>query len=358
MSSVIGLEQVSLQPFQNKISLECNNNKSEQVKEETLTKENPYRFSLFPIEHHDIWQFYKKHENTFWTSSEIDFAADKQEWNTLTTDEKHFIEMILAFFANSDGIVLENLIVNMMQDIQIPEARSFYTFQAMAENIHAECYGLMIETFVQDRIKKKKLFHAIENFPCVRDKSEWAIKWIEKNNHDACDLGRRLFCFAIVEGLFFSGSFCAIFWLKERNKLCNSLGKSNEFIAKDEALHTDFAILLYNNYICNKLSYSEAYMIMKEAVEIEKNFICDSIRCDMIGMSREKMAQYIESCADRLMESFQFPVIYNSPSPFPFMQKLSMEGKTNFFEARLSEYSLCQQDSSLESFSNLDDLNF
>ena len=309
-----------------------------EVNDEILTIENNDRFSLFPIRYPDMWKQYKNHENTFWTVQEIDMSIDRKEWDTLSENERTFIENILAFFANSDSIVLENLVTNFCKEITIPEARCFYGFQAMMENIHSEAYGLMIDTFVKDEKRKNELYRAMETIPCVEQKAQWALDWIYRKK-DKKDLARRLFAFGIVEGLFFSGSFCAIFWLKEKGKLINSLGKSNEWIARDEALHTDFAILLYS-YIKNKISEEEAIDIMKEAVLIEEQFICHSLSVDMIGMSKEMMSQYIRFVADRLMVQFGYSIIYEAVNPFPFMQKISLDGKTNFFEQRVSEYSI------------------
>lgn len=324
------------------------------MKPEILTRENNERFSLFPIKYKDIWKQYKDHANSMWTVEEIDMSVDKKEWDTLTSEEKLFIENILAFFANSDGIVLENLVTNFCQEITIPEVRCFYGFQAMIENIHSEAYGLMIETFVQDNNRKDELYRAIETIPCVEQKAQWAIRWINQKK-DGYDLARRLFAFGIVEGLFFSGSFCAIFWLKEKGKLINSLGKSNEWIARDEALHTSFAILLYKNYIVNKISEEEAHDIMKEAVLIEQEFICESLSVDLIGMNKKMMSEYIKFVADRLLVQFGYSILYESKNPFPFMQKLSLQGKTNFFEQRVSEYCIPENvaDDDLE-FSNFD----
>ena len=309
-----------------------------EINDEILTIENNDRFSLFPIRYPDMWKQYKNHENTFWTVQEIDMSIDRKEWDTLSENERTFIENILAFFANSDSIVLENLVTNFCKEITIPEARCFYGFQAMMENIHSEAYGLMIDTFVKDEKRKNELYRAMETIPCVEQKAQWALDWIYRKK-DKKDLARRLFAFGIVEGLFFSGSFCAIFWLKEKGKLINSLGKSNEWIARDEALHTDFAILLYS-YIKNRISEEEAIDIMKEAVLIEEQFICHSLSVDMIGMSKEMMSQYIRFVADRLMVQFGYSIIYEAVNPFPFMQKISLDGKTNFFEQRVSEYSI------------------
>jgi len=304
---------------------------------EPLLREDPSRFCLFPIQYHDIWKAYKDHKNAFWTAEEIDFTSDKEDWEKLTDNERYFIEHILAFFAGSDGIVLENLMKNFCSEVQIPEVRCFYGFQAMMENIHSEVYSLMIDSFVQDPKRKEKLFDAINTIPCVEKKATWALKWInDKNNSFA----RRLFAFGIVEGLFFSGAFCAIFWLKERGLMVQTLGKSNEWIARDESLHTEFAILLYTRHLVEKLEEVEAHNIMHQAVQIEEEFICDSLTVQLIGMNPDQMKQYVRYCADRLLNQFGYKKIYYDKNPFPFMEKISMDGKTNFFEQRVSEYSL------------------
>ena len=267
---------------------------------EPILIEDENRYTLFPIKYPKLWEAYKNHKNAFWTAEEIDFSADKQDWEKLTNDEKYFIETILAFFAGSDGIVLDNLMKNFCAEVMIPEARCFYGFQAMMENIHSESYSLMIDTLVNDVNRKKELLEAITQIPCVERKAKWAIQWIENKNNS---FAKRLFAFAIVEGLFFSGSFCAIFWLKERNLMTKALGKSNEWIARDESLHTEFAILLYQ-YLIEKISEEEAIIIMKEAVEIEEEFICHSLPVKLIGMNNDLMKQYIHFCADRLMSQF------------------------------------------------------
>ena len=323
------------------------------MKSELLNSDTNDRYTLFPIKYHDMWSLYKKHKNAFWTAEEIDFTVDKKEWLTLTPAEQHFIENILAFFANSDTIVLDNLMTNFCAEVTIPEARCFYAFQAMCENIHSEVYSLLIDTFIDNDEKKNYLFHGMETIPCVKKKANWALKWIHEN--DKSSFAKRLFAFGIVEGLFFSGSFCAIFWLKEKGKLVNSLGKSNEWIARDEGLHTEFAILLYK-YIQNRIPKEEVIGMMKEAVEIEEEFICDSISVNLIGMNCDLMKQYIRYVADRLMIQFGYEKIYHETNPFPFMVKISLDGKTNFFEQRVSEYNQVQScnNESIFSFDNLD----
>ena len=458
-----------------------------------LFHEDDNRFCLFPIQHHDIWEAYKKHKNAFWTAEEIDFSADKNDWETLTADEKYFVEHVLAFFAGSDGIVLENLVQNFCKEITVPEARCFYAFQAMMENIHccsgdtetltdkgwarldalsrggpchvwngeeftpvqvvftgrqplyrvhlnmigvyvdatpdhtwyllvdgkevrvkttqllkgdhvfpftlppvqgdgnesrfevlrgvaagirtdavyitsveplegqhatycfhepkrnrgvfngvltgqSEVYSLMIDTYVKDRDHKMHLFQAITGIPCIKKKADWALRWI----HNDKPFGTRLFAFGIVEGLFFSGSFCAIFWLKERGLMTQSLGKSNEWIARDESLHTEFAILLFTRYVQDKMPVEEAHTMMREAVAIEEEFICESLPVRLIGMNSDLMRKYIRFVGDRLLTQFGYAKIFHDDNPFPFMEKISLDGKTNFFEQRVSEYSLTQ----------------
>ena len=302
---------------------------------ELLLKENLNRFTLFPIQYDDIWKAYKKQQQAQWTAEEIDYSADLNDWKTLSDDEKYFIENILAFFAGSDGIVLENLIENFSKEIQIPEVRSAYSFQAYIENVHSEVYSLLIDTYITDPIRKRECFNAIETIPAVKLKADWAIKWISSDKSFA----HRLVAFAVVEGIFFSGSFCAIFWLKSRGKMVKTLGKSNELIARDEGMHTDFAVLLYHK-LENKLSEEEIYEIVKEAVEIEKKFICESLRCRLIGMNDDLMSQYIEFVADRLVTQLGYKKIYNKECPFSFMNMMNLDGKTNFFEQRVTEYNI------------------
>lgn len=317
--------------------------------DEPLLTEDKGRYCLYPIQYIDIWNAYKNHKNAFWTAEEIDFRADKADWDSLTTEERYFIENILAFFAGSDGIVLENLVQNFCSEISIPEVRCFYAFQAMMENIHSEVYSLLIDTYVTDMQRKQELFHAIQTIPCIEKKAQWAIQWIQCR--DPSSLGKRLFAFGIVEGVFFSGSFCAIFWLKEKGIMTRALGKSNEWIARDESLHTQFAVLLYTQYIQHKISNMEAHQILHQAVLIEEEFICDSLPVRLIGMNQESMKQYIRFCADRLLQQFGYSKLYFVTNPFPFMEKISMEGKTNFFEQRVTEYSLASTSSTLFDFS-------
>ena len=299
---------------------------------EPLLTENKDRFVLFPIKHNDIWQMYKQAEASFWTAEEIDLASDLVDWETkLSADDKHFIKHVLAFFAASDGIVNENLAINFLNEVQYPEARCFYGFQIMMENIHSETYSLLIDTYIKDPIEKDGLLHAIDTLPCVTKKAEWALRWISKGS-----FAERLIAFAAVEGIFFSGSFCSIFWLKKRG-LMPGLSFSNELISRDEGLHCDFACLLYNQLI-HKLPNERVTEIITNAVEIEKEFVSDALPVRLIGMNSDMMCQYIEFVADRLLVALNLPKFYNASNPFPFMEMQSLQGKTNFFEKRVAEY--------------------
>lgn len=298
---------------------------------EEILKENKDRFVLFPIKHDDIWQMYKKAEASFWTAEEIDLSHDLKDWANLNAGEKHFITHVLAFFAASDGIVNENLAVNFIREVQIPEARCFYGFQIMMENIHSETYSLLIDTYIKDAEEKKKLFSALDNVPCVKKKGQWALKWITKGS-----FAERLVAFAAVEGIFFSGSFCSIFWLKKRG-LMPGLAFSNELISRDEGLHCDFACLIYNK-LSNKLTVERIHEIIENAVNIEKEFVVDAIPVDLIGMNSKMMSQYIEFVADRLLVALGYPKLYRAGNPFDFMELISLQGKTNFFEKRVGEY--------------------
>tara|TARA_B100000965_G_scaffold70396_2_gene55570 strand:- start:26044 stop:27042 length:999 start_codon:yes stop_codon:yes gene_type:complete len=292
------------------------------------------RYTLFPIEYAEVWKMYKKHVAAFWTAEEIDLAKDVVDWEKLSKDEKHFISMVLAFFAGSDGIVLENLVERFMNDIDIPEVRAFYSFQATAETIHSETYSLLIETLIKDYNQKAILFDAINNFECINKKARWATKWIAD---EKSDFPERLVAFAAVEGIFFSGAFCSIFWLKKRG-LMPGLCLSNEFISRDEGLHTEFAILVYHQF-AKKLKSSKIVEIITDAVSIEKEFILEALPCNLIGMNSRSMSDYIEFVADRLLVQLGCSKVYNKKNPFVFMEMISMEGKTNFFEKRVSEYS-------------------
>lgn len=299
---------------------------------EPLLKENKDRFVLFPIMHDDIWKMYKQAEASFWTAEEIDLTSDLADWQKLNDGERHFISHVLAFFAASDGIVNENLAVNFLSEVQYPEAKCFYGFQIMMENIHSETYSLLIDTYIKDATEKDRLLHALETVPCVAKKGEWAMKWIGSG-----DFVERLIAFAAVEGIFFSGSFCSIFWLKKRG-LMHGLSFSNELISRDEGLHCDFACLLYNHHIKNKLPKERVYEIILNAVEIEKEFITDALPVALIGMNAQLMSQYIEFVADRLLGALGLAKHYNVSNPFDFMEMISLQGKTNFFEKRVAEY--------------------
>ena len=299
---------------------------------EVLLEENKERFVLFPIKYPKIWEMYKKAEQSFWTAEEIDLYQDLKDWEGLSKNEKHFISHILAFFAASDGIVNENLATNFMEEVQIPEARCFYGFQIMMENIHSETYALLIDTYIKDPIEKDHLFHAIDTVDCVKKKAEWALKWISQGS-----FVERLVAFAAVEGIFFSGSFCSIFWLKKRG-LMPGLSFSNELISRDEGLHCEFACLLYSKYIKNKLSQERVYEMIGDAVKIEKEFITDALPVDLIGMNAKLMSQYIEFVADRWIGALGYPKMFNASNPFDFMEMISLQGKTNFFEKRVGDY--------------------
>ena len=303
------------------------------------------RFVMFPIQHEDIWQMYKKQVDCFWRAEEIDLTKDVADWQTLNDQEKYFISMILAFFAASDGIVLDNLAVRFMSDVQISEARAFYGFQIAMENIHSHTYSLLIETYIKNNEDKQRFFSAIDNYPCIKKKADWAQKWINDNRSS---FATRLVAFACIEGIFFSGAFCSIFWLKKRG-LMPGLTFSNELISRDEALHTEFAILLYSK-LQKKINKSRIYDIIKEAVEIEIEFICDALPCRLIGMNSGLMSQYIQFMADRLSLQLGYDKIYNASNPFDFMELISLEGKTNFFERQNSLYSLANKDKNKDIF--------
>jgi ribonucleotide reductase beta subunit family protein with ferritin-like domain len=296
-----------------------------------LLAPNPQRFVLYPIKYQEIWAYYKKAQNSIWTAEEIKLSEDLDDWDKLTQDEQHYIKHILAFFAASDGIVNENLAQRFMTEIQIPEARAFYGLQIMIENVHSETYSLLIDTYVRDITERDKLLNAIETIPCIKAKADWAINWINNGSFE-----ERLVAFAIVEGIFFSGAFCSIFWLKKRNILPN-LTFSNELISRDEGLHTDFACLMYS--MCSdKLTESRIYEIIKSAVLHEKEFISVALSVRLIGMNSESMCDYIEFCADRLIIALGYNKLYNTLNPFDWMELISLQGKTNFFEKSVSNY--------------------
>jgi ribonucleoside-diphosphate reductase beta chain len=300
---------------------------------EPILKENPTRFTLFPIVKPKLYKKYKNHIAVFWTPEEVDLTRDIKDWVKLTHNEQTFIKNILAFFAGSDGIIQENLAARFMNEIQLAEARQFYSVQLMMEAIHSDTYSLLIDTYIQDADEKNKLFTAIQTIPCVKQKAEWAQKWIQARNEN---FATRLIAFAVVEGIFFSGSFCAIYWLKERG-LMPGLTTSNEFIARDEGLHTDFACTLYEE-IVHKLPKNKVHTIIREAVKIEKQFITESLPCHLVGMNDKLMAEYIEFVADRLSTQLGYGKIYNTHNPFDFMERISLEGKDNFFEKRVTSY--------------------
>ena len=306
---------------------------------EPLLVSDDNRFVMFPIKYQDIWEMYKTQVDCFWRPEEIDLTKDLTHWESLQQDEKFFISMILAFFAASDGIVLENLASRFMNEVQVSEARAFYGFQIAMENIHSHTYSLLIETYIKQSDEKHRLFNAIENYPCIKKKSDWAQKWIRDNRSS---FATRLVAFACIEGIFFSGAFCSIYWLKKRG-LMPGLTFSNELISRDEALHCEFAILLYSKLV-KKIQKSRIHEIIKEAVDIETEFICEALPCRLIGMNSLLMTQYIQFVADRLCLQLGYDKIYNVSNPFDFMELISLEGKVNFFERNLSDYALANKD--------------
>jgi ribonucleoside-diphosphate reductase beta chain len=300
---------------------------------EPILAENPGRFVIFPIEHHDIWEKYKEQQASIWTAEEIDLSADLNDWrHKLNDDERYFIKNVLAFFAASDGIVNENLAENFLSEVQYSEAKFFYGFQIAMENVHSETYSLLIDTYIQDPVEKDRLFNAIDHIPAVKKKAEWALKWIESGSFQ-----ERLVAFAAVEGMFFSGSFCAIFWMKKRG-LLPGLCFSNELISRDEGMHCDFAVLLHNEHLANKVSEERIKEIILSALEIEKEFITESLPVRLIGMNSDLMKQYLEFVADRLLSDFGCSKVFNVSCPFDFMENIALQGKTNFFEKKVGEY--------------------
>ena len=303
---------------------------------EKMLNEEENRYVIFPIKYDEIWKMYKKAEANFWTTEELDLSKDNRDFTSkMNDDERYFVENVLAFFAASDGIVVENLGMRFLSEVQLPEARTAYGFQLMMENVHSETYSLLIDTYIKDKTEKTKLFEALENFECIKKKGDWAIKWI---NDKRSSFAARLVAFACVEGIFFSGAFCAIYWMKKRG-LMPGLTFSNELISRDEGMHTDLAVMLFNK-LNKKLNKQKIKEIVKEAVEIEKEFICDALPCKLIGMNSKLMSQYIEFVADRLLVQLGCTKEYKSENPFDFMEMISLEGKTNFFEKRVSDYSL------------------
>lgn len=308
-----------------------------------LTPDNS-RFVLFPIQYDDMWSLYKKQVDLFWRAEEIDLSKDMADWLKLTPDEQHFISMVLAFFAGSDGIVMENLAGKFMTDVGIAEARAFYSFQIAMEQIHSQTYSVLIDTYIKDGARKDELFNAIDNFPCIQKKADWAQKYI----HCSCPFETRLVAFACVEGIFFSGAFCSIFWLKKRG-LLNGLCFSNELISRDEALHCEFAILLYSK-LQTKMKPALFEKLIREAVDIELEFICEALPCRLLGMNCDMMKEYIKFVADRLCIQMGYPKPYNAVNPFSWMELISLEGKTNFFEKRVADYSLADKTKTTECF--------
>ena len=302
------------------------------MQQEPILQENKNRFVIFPIQHDDIWQWYKKQEASFWTAEEVDLHQDVVDWKKLNDDERYFLKHILAFFAASDGIVNENLAENFVNEVQYSEAKFFYGFQIMMENIHSEMYSLLIDTLVASDSEKDELFKAIERFPAIKKKADWALRWIESES-----FAERLIAFAAVEGIFFSGAFCSIFWMKKRG-LLPGLATSNEFISRDEGLHRDFACHLHNTHLVNKVPVERITQIIVEALDIEREFITESLPVNLIGMNAKLMAEYLEFVTDHLLETLNCPKVYNTANPFDFMDMISLEGKTNFFEKRVSEY--------------------
>jgi ribonucleotide reductase beta subunit family protein with ferritin-like domain len=305
---------------------------------EPLLQEDDNRFVMFPIQDQTMFDMYKKQIDCFWRVEEVDLSKDKTSWETLNADEKHFISMILAFFAASDGIVIENLGSRFITEIQLSEARAFYAFQMAMENIHSEMYSLLIDQYITDTSNKQKLFKGLATFPCIQQKGAWAQKWIESKDSS---FATRLIAFACVEGIFFSGAFCSVYWLKNRG-LMPGLTFSNELISRDEALHTEFAILVYSR-LNNKLSQKDIHAIVTDAVTIEKEFIIDALPCRLIGMNSSLMTLYIKYVADRLLTQLGYDKVYHSKNPFSFMELISIEGKTNFFEKRVGEYALANK---------------
>jgi len=313
--------------------------------QEPLLAEDESRYVMFPIKDESIWKMYKKQVDSFWRAEEIDLTKDLVSWKSLADEEQFFIKMIIAFFAASDGIVSENLALRFMGDVQLSEARAFYGFQIAMENIHSETYSLLIETYINNQEEKNKLFSAVQNFPCIRKKADWAIKWIQDKRSS---FATRLVAFACVEGIFFSGAFCSIFWLKKRG-LMPGLSFSNELISRDEALHCEFAVLLYSKII-KKLKKEKIIEIISEAVAIEKEFICEALPCRLIGMNSELMSQYIEFVADRLLLQLGCDKLYNTSNPFPWMELISLNGKTNFFEKKVADYALANKEIKEDTF--------
>ena len=302
---------------------------------EPMLQSNPNRFVIFPIQHHDLWKMYKDHVSVFWRPEEVDLSKDLRDWVRLSDGERHFVKRILGFFAGSDGLVMENLGQRFMNEVQVPEAKFFYGVQMMLETIHSEMYSQLIDTYIEDRAEKMDILQSIQNVPCIQKKADWAMSWIQS---EEADFATRLMAFAAIEGIFFSGAFCSIFWLKQRG-IMPGLTASNEFISRDEGLHTDFACLLYSKCV-NRLPVDRAHQLIQEAVAIEKEFILEALPCSLIGMNAARMSEYIEFVADRLLLSLGYPKAWNTANPFPWMERISLEGKDNFFEKRVTNYAL------------------
>ena len=302
---------------------------------EPMLQANPNRFVIFPIQHHDLWKMYKDHVSVFWRPEEVDLSKDLRDWVRLSDGERHFVKRILGFFAGSDGLVMENLGQRFMNEVQVPEAKFFYGVQMMLETIHSEMYSQLIDTYIEDRAEKMDILQSIQNVPCIQKKADWAMSWIQS---EEADFATRLMAFAAIEGIFFSGAFCSIFWLKQRG-IMPGLTASNEFISRDEGLHTDFACLLYSKCV-NRLPVDRAHQLIQEAVAIEKEFILEALPCSLIGMNAARMSEYIEFVADRLLVSLGYPKAWNTANPFPWMERISLEGKDNFFEKRVTNYAL------------------
>lgn len=324
---------------------------------EPILQENSNRFVAFPIDpkYQDLWDLYLKQEAAFWRAFEIDYSADLEDWeHKLDDNERSFIKKILAFFAASDGIVMENISCNFADEVKISEGRAFYAIQNAIESVHNITYSMLIDTFIKDSKEKHKLFNALEEYPCIKKKAEWAMKWM---NDSKQPFAIRLIAFAVVEGIFFSGAFCSIFWLKDHNKMVKALGHSNELISRDEGLHVEFAVKLFHHLV-NKPEESLVHEIFQDAVEHEKEFICDAIPCDMIGMNKGSMSTYIEFVSDRLLTQLGYSKLFEVSCPFDFMDKIGLDGKTNFFEKRVSEYQLSHKSDNNISFDNIDDEDF
>lgn len=317
------------------LSMEASRARIARDASEPILKPNPNRFVIFPIQHHDLWAMYRKQVAAFWRPEELDLSKDLEHWKKLTENERHFIKRILGFFAGSDGIVMENLDMRFLGEVQLPEARMFYSFQNAMESIHSVTYSLLIDTYIEDADEKLEILRSIQTVPCIQRKADWAMKWIMSKD---ADFSTRLMAFAVIEGVFFSGAFCSIYWIKQRGVM-PGLTTSNEFIARDEGLHTDFACMLFRKCI-HRPSLEEATRLIQEAVAIEKEFIIDALPCALLGMSAPRMSEYIEFVADRLMLSLGYSKVWNTPNPFNWMERQGLEGKSNFFEKIVTEYQL------------------